>query len=479
MTSATTRAADQLFARAVALSRAGRDVEAFEIVTQILRDHPTHADASLEVARALAGRGRTDEAIHVLARASAAAPSNAMLAVNMGSLLCAQGRAAEGVPVLERACRLLPTSAVAAFNLANGLRDLGRAEEAIVRYRDSIRIDPTQWAAYRNLANLLADRGLEAESEMVRYAAAAARREPPSTGAAARMTSIVKLRHDAEQIEHLLSQGRLPAERRRDAQAYRAALAALPASAPTAKVPLPDAHWPALASTYNRLWNLCDAPEIEGGALSPDLDGAAIEAAYRIQAPGIASFDGLLRPDALASLRRFALESTVWFHFNYKNGYLGAFWDSGFWCPLLAQIGRELRTLLPNLLGPHPLRRVWAFKYDARLAGIPIHADEAAVNVNFWLTPDDANLAPDKGGLIVWDKEAPQDWSFARFNADAPVIRRFLDQNAARPVKVPHRQNRVVLFNSDLFHETDEIVFADGYESRRINVTLLYGKRTG
>ena len=478
MTSPATRAADQLFARAVALSRAGRNAEAFDVAAQILCEHPTHADASMEVARMLAGRGRAAEAIQILARASAAAPTHGALAVNLGGLLCAQGRLEEGVQALARACRLLPTSSVAAFNLANGLRDLGRLDEAIARYRDAIHIDATQWAAYRNLANLLTDVGQEAEAEQVRYDAAAARRRPAGSGGPIRTTTAVKLRHDAEQIEHLVAEGCVPRERQRDASAYRALLAALPPAAPTAKIGIPDAHWPAFAATYDRLWHLCEAPEIPDGALSPDLDGAAIEAAYQDRAPGIASFDGLLRPEALASLRRFALESTFWFNFNYSNGYLGAFWDSGFWCPLLAQIGRELRALLPNVLGAHPLRRVWAFKYDARLAGIPIHADEAAVNVNFWLTPDAANLEPRKGGLIVWDKEAPQDWRFARFNADTPAIRRFLAESGAAAVTVPHRQNRVVLFNSDLFHETDEIVFADGYESRRINVTLLYGKRS-
>lgn len=478
MTSHSTRAADQLFARAVALSRAGRGAEAFDIAIEVLRLDPAHADASIEVSRMLASRGREDEAIRILERASAAAPSNAAIAVNLGGLLCAHGRPAAGVPELERAYRLLPASSLVAFNLANGLRDLGRLDDSMARYRDAIRLDPAQWGAYRNLANLLTDRGMEAEAEGVRYAAAAARCDAPRSGTAARMTTAVKLRHDAEQIEHLVAQGRLPRDRLRTAHAYRATLAALRPTSPTARVMIPDAHWPALASTYNRLWARREALEIPGGALSPDLDGAAIEAAYRDHAPGIAFFDGLLRPEALESLRSFALESTFWFNFNYTNGYLGAFWDSGFWCPLLAQIGRELRTLLPNILGPHPLRRVWAFKYDARLTGIPIHADEAAVNVNFWLTPDIANLEPRKGGLIVWDKEAPPDWSFARFNADTPAIRSFLAERAAKAVTVPHRQNRVVLFNSDLFHETDEIVFAEGYESRRINVTLLYGRRT-
>ena len=43
---------------------------------------------------------------------------------------------------------------------------------------------------------------------------------------------------------------------------------------------------------------------------------------------------------------------------------------------------------------------------------------------------------------------------------------------------MPHRQNRAVIFDSDLFHQTDTIAFADGYLNRRINVTMLYGRRT-
>jgi hypothetical protein len=35
----------------------------------------------------------------------------------------------------------------------------------------------------------------------------------------------------------------------------------------------------------------------------------------------------------------------------------------------------------------------------------------------------------------------------------------------------------VVIFNSDLFHRTDDIRFRAGFENRRINVTMLYGTR--
>jgi hypothetical protein len=44
-------------------------------------------------------------------------------------------------------------------------------------------------------------------------------------------------------------------------------------------------------------------------------------------------------------------------------------------------------------------------------------------------------------------------------------------------VKVPYRANRAVIFDSDLFHETDRIAFKEGYLNRRLNITLLYGRR--
>ena len=107
-----------------------------------------------------------------------------------------------------------------------------------------------------------------------------------------------------------------------------------------------------------------------------------------------------------------------------------------------------------------------------------MHADQAAVNVNFWIAPDDANRNPDNGGLVVWDVKAPQDWNFERYNADVPGMRAFLDSHGAKPIVIPHRANRAVIFDSDLFHETDRIEFKDGYQNRRINVTMLYGRRT-
>jgi len=188
--------------------------------------------------------------------------------------------------------------------------------------------------------------------------------------------------------------------------------------------------------------------------------------------------DGLLTQEALASLRRFCLESTIWKR-DYENGYLGAFLGDGFSCPLLLQIAEELRLKFPRIFQHHLLTQTWAFKYDSERTGLNIHADAAAVNVNFWITPDEANLDSEHGGLVVWDKEAPRDWNFKDYNntANEPKVREFLLSSGANAVTIPYRANRAVIFNSDLFHETDRFHFKDDYESRRLNITLLYGRR--
>jgi hypothetical protein len=69
------------------------------------------------------------------------------------------------------------------------------------------------------------------------------------------------------------------------------------------------------------------------------------------------------------------------------------------------------------------------------------------------------------------------DWDFAKFNNDAAAIRKVLADKAAKSVTIPYRANRAVIFDSDLFHETDKIRFKDGYLNRRVNVTMLCGRR--
>jgi hypothetical protein len=77
----------------------------------------------------------------------------------------------------------------------------------------------------------------------------------------------------------------------------------------------------------------------------------------------------------------------------------------------------------------------------------------------------------------VYDAEAPLDWNFDTFNNNSKQIRKSLSDRDSGKTVVPYAENRIVLFNSNLFHETDTIDFKQGYENRRINVTMLFGNR--
>ena len=422
------------------------------------------------------------KAIDRLRNAQAILPQHAGILGNLATALAKDGQTAAARQTFERVLKLDAKSAITHFNLGRLLRDSGDYDLALQHYQRAIALNPNLADAHHNLGNLLLDMDRADEAMRAFHTATRLRFAPGAQGQRNptyfRRTTPVKLRHDIEQLGYLQSQGLIGAEADQIIADHQRALDGLPAAkAGEVTVELPAAAQARLAPNYNRLllWDADTA--IDGPAVNPDLDWRRIEADYHQRGPGITWFDGLLTPTALAALRRFCLTSTIWSEFRFANGYVGSFIEGGFCCPLLLQIAKELAQSLPAIFDGHPVAKMWAFKYDHKLAGIPIHADFAAVNVNFWITPDAANLDPDGGGLKVWDREAPLDWDFNTYNKDEAAIRRFIAESGAQAINVPHRQNRAVMFNSDLFHETGTVNFREGYENRRINVTMLFGKR--
>jgi hypothetical protein len=291
------------------------------------------------------------------------------------------------------------------------------------------------------------------------------------------MLTIPKLRHDIEQFEYLWRCGLVGHEIASVIEAYERAIARLQPIGAEGRTSLTDEDRREIGYVYNRIVHVHDAPRIPH-ALSTSWDRAAVEERYVEEAPGIVVIDDFLSPEALASLRRFCLESTVWSANHYANGRLGAFFRDGFNCPLMIQVADELRWALPRLIGlRHPLRQLWGFKYQPTLPDDTTHADFAAVNVNFWITPDTANLDAATGGLIVYRSLAPLNWDFNSYNRSSKIIHEFLTRVGASTVTIPYRANRAVIFNSNLFHRTAPLQFRPGYEDRRINITMLYGDR--
>lgn len=201
--------------------------------------------------------------------------------------------------------------------------------------------------------------------------------------------------------------------------------------------------------------------------------------------PGIVVIDNLLSPQVLEKVRRYLLLSTFWYETKRpKYGkYVGAYIGDGMNDRLLMEIAYELHKAMPRVMEGHPLKELWSYKYesspDQPITGIHTHADDAIVNVNLWITPDDANLDPDSGGLVIFTVKPPAHFSFDQFNSNWEYIEEHLLKPANfANVTVPHRQNRAVIFDSFLFHKTDRYNFKSGYENRRINLTFLYGMRT-
>ena len=223
------------------------------------------------------------------------------------------------------------------------------------------------------------------------------------------------------------------------------------------------------------------------GALNLKLPFEEIQENYHNTTPNIVVIDDFMHLEALQKLKKYCLEFPFW-NTIYGRGYLGAFRENGFSPQTLSTLSYEMVKYLPKIFddtNKRNLSQMWAFKYESKCPGIDIHADFAAVNVNFWITPTEANRDYDKerdvgktGGMWIWDTGAPPDWDFTRYNGDDKnEVIKYLEENNSNAVYIPYKYNRCVMFDSNLFHKTAEVNFLPGFDNKRINVTMLFGQR--
>jgi tetratricopeptide (TPR) repeat protein len=439
----------------------GRHSEAIRLIGDALTIKPDSAEVQTVYAHVLQAAGRIEEAVDAYGKALAINPANVGAFNNQGVRLLQIKRFGEALTCFDKAIALKPDLAEAWNNRGVALRNLKRHGEALESFDQAISLNPASAKSWngrggalhslmrmdeaeksirkalelapdlpeglRALGEVLCENGRteEALTVFARHAELTA-----GTGDAAPELPH-KIRHDEEQRDYLQGKGNQRPE---------------------------------------------DGARITGATINPVNRADDIATRWRSSAPQILVIDDFLTPEALDKLRGFCLDAPIWRRI-YKEGYLGAIPEHGFAAPLLAQIADELRRAYPAVFAEHPLCYLWAFKYDGNQRGTQIHADPAAINVNFWITPDEANLNPEKGGMVIWDVKAPANWDFDTYNADADANQAFVERMNSKPRVIPYRANRAVIFDSDLFHKTDDIAFKDGYANRRINVTFLYGRR--
>lgn len=462
----------------VVSQRAGKAEEAIRAYERAIDLNPKYVDAFINLGNVLKDQHRLDAAIATYRKALTLNPAHADTHNNLGVALKEQNAIRDAIASYREAIRLKPAHFEAWNNLGLALLETGASDEAIASFQQALSIVPKSPKALYNLGIAAMWKGDHPGAIAYFSQVATAKHHH---GGPIQETSLFRsrLKHDAEQTRLLIERGRLNASHRRYVDALERLEITLAAAYPTRnRCPVDPAALTAIAPSFNQFLYRAPCERLADGALNPQLDIQAVESRYLGQQPEVTFIDQLLKPEALEALRTFCLESTIWKK-DYENGYLGAFLGDGFATPLLLQIAEELRIAFPGIFKHHRLTQAWAFKQDSARRGLSIHADAAAVNVNFWITPDEANLNPEKGGLVVYDKEAPADWNFAAYNSEQnkPKILEWLSQVDAQTIRVPYRANRAVVFNSDLFHETDDVAFRDDYLSRRINITLLYGYR--
>jgi cytochrome c-type biogenesis protein CcmH/NrfG len=416
--------------------------------------------------------GRFAEAERAYRAALAIVPADPAVTHNLGVAIAAQGRHQGAIGCFEQALRADPSFVSAHYNRAVALTTLGKTQDAIKAFSRAAALEPQHYQAHRALGFLWLSQG-ERGRALDHFARTyeLRRGDDRTTIALKSLTTTTghKLRHDAEQFLFLSQRTR---DRLRFDLLARSYLE-VAKQVPNEIVTLSNAQIDLLGEDYNTPIHLRSAPEVAGCAVNERADWAALTAQFVEQ--GAIPVDDLLTPPALDSLQRSLLESTIWHDFSHIDGFVASYLEDGLACPLLLQIADELRQAFPEILGEYPLSQAWAFKGLQAQAAVDVHADDAEVSVNFWVTPTEANLEAGHGGLVVCRAPPPDDWKIKDYDQDRVRIVTFLEQKAADSLVVPYRQNRAVLFRSRLFHHSDRPKFASNYENHRINLTLLYG----
>ena len=437
--------------QALALHRNGDAAAAEALYRAVLAEQPGHDEASYNLGLLLAGRGahteaqahfqtalksRPDVAQHWLAYAEALLTSGHPREAHM-VLTRGQQRGLAGPPVdalLRQAqAALAPTEMDRRLAHATEHAVQGRLAEAIAEYRGIIASDPQNAQAHFRLASILSETGHIAEGFAHYMRRAYLVHEGPAR-APGKPEPAHRTKHDREQADYL---------------------------GLTTPLPL----------------HLADGERLPGAAVDPANATSLLVEQWQSAWPQAVVIDNFLTQAALEKLQRYCAGSTIWRR-NYEAGYIGATPEDGLACPLMAQIAEEIIVTFPAMIGGHAFRYLGAFKYDSALStGTNTHVDNSAVNVNFYIAPDEANLDPDSGGMDIWDVALPAGDDMRKFNGDEATARDFLARSNARLTRIPHRCNRAVIFKSDLFHKTSDCSFREGYSNKRINVSLLFGQR--
>ena len=436
-----------------------------------------HAHNNLGIA--LKELGEYKKAISSYQKAIQIQPNHVGAYLNLGNVLQELGEYKKAKSHFEKAIEINPNFSSANLNLGVVFEELGEFQKAISCYEKALNLDPSSINAQANIANIYITQ-LNNLEKAISASYKAIKIHHETSKFIDQKISLYRLKHDVQQAEYLSSKNHEINGIKKFQKIGNEILSRKKNGKDNGnfneKILLNHDEVNSLLPFY-KVNHIYQTSKISGDCINPHKNWKDIEEQYLNSPKQIIYIDNFLSDEAIKELREFCLASKIW-NIEYQNKYLGATSDKGFISSIHLQIAIDLKQKLPKLFGQHRLGKFWAFKYDSTLGkGINVHADFAIHNLNFWITPDQYNNNKNSGGLKVYDAPAPENWTFQQYNKNVEKIYKFLNDNNANCTNIPYKFNRAVLFNSDYFHETDKINFKDGYESRRINTTYLFGNR--
>jgi hypothetical protein len=161
---------------------------------------------------------------------------------------------------------------------------------------------------------------------------------------------------------------------------------------------------------------------------------------------------------------------------KFRGGYKEHMFTSDFPIPELENVINIVKNSESEMFSNLEFSKGWFFIYDNECNGVTPHADGASINLNIWLTPNSSIKDSNKNGLIIWDKQKPQSWSFNEYNRDVKKIKKYLDDTNAKKQVIDYRYNRAIIFNSSNFHETNGVSMKEGHWNKRINLVFMFNR---
>ncbi len=291
-----------------------------------------------------------------------------------------------------------------------------------------------------------------------------------------RYTSKSKLEHDLNQINYLIENKNLPI--REEKQNLIKVINNWPKNFHEDKlIYLNDENFNLIKDFYNRVIYISENKKINEKPLNKKNNYNNIEMEYLKSKEPIVIIDDFLSEEALDTLWKYCLESTIWFDTKENGGYLGAYMTDGFHHPILLKLVENLNEEMPKVFNSRKLSQMWALKYKSDGTGTRLHADDALININFWITPDIAKKNTDNNsGIIIYDRPVPKNWKFEEYNQSDIKIKDYLKKTKSKKIEIPYKQNRAIIFDSKFIHQSQEIDFKKGYKNQRINITMLFDR---